>query len=123
MPGLRPGDAEVPLSGNALRDYRQGREECPVRSGVRIKMEEDRRIFTPLARSSYKWEREYGRRTAVERVNSRIDVVFGFEDHYIRGLKKMRTRMGLALCVMLAMAVGRLKEKKPENIRSLVRAS
>ncbi|MCL6613434.1 MAG: transposase [Firmicutes bacterium] len=100
-----------------------GREECPVRSGVRIKMEEDRRIFTPLARSSYKWEREYHRRTAVERVNSRIDVVFGFENHYIRGLKKMRTRMGLALCVMLAMAVGRLKEKKPENIRSLVRAS
>jgi len=42
-------------------------------------MAEDRRIFTPLARSSYKWEREYDRRTAVERVNSRIDVVFGFE--------------------------------------------
>ena len=100
-----------------------GREECPVRSGVRIKMEEDRRIFTPLARSSYKWEREYDRRTAVERVNSRIDVVFGFENHYIRGLKKMKTRMGLALCVMLAMAVGRIKEKKPEKMRSLVRVS
>ena len=47
-------------------------------------MEEDRRVFTPLARSSYKWEREYDRRTAVERVNSRIDVVFGFENHYGR---------------------------------------
>lgn len=86
-------------------------------------MEEDRRIFTSLARSSYKWEREYARRSAVERVNSRIDVVFGFENHYIRGLKKMRARVDLALCVMLAMAVGRLKEKKPEKIRSLVKAS
>lgn len=101
----------------------QGMCECSVKSGVRIKMEEDRRIFTPLARSSYKWEREYNHRTAVERVNSRIDVSFGFENHYIRGQRKMQARVGLALCVMLAMALGWIKENKPGNIRSLVRAA
>jgi len=31
-------------------------------------------------------------RTAVERVNSRLEVSFGFENHAIRGLKKMQTR-------------------------------
>ena len=76
----------------------------------RVSLEIDRRIFTPVARSSYAWEREYKKRTAVERVNSRLDVSFGFEKHFIRGQKKMEIRVGLALCVMLAMAVGRIKE-------------
>ena len=111
---------------------------CPVRayglrcSGVpecehamkseRIPLEIDRRIFTPVARSSYAWKREYKKRTAVERVNSRLDVSFGFEKHFIRGQKKMEVRVGLALCVMLAMAVGRIKEQHQELMRSLVKS-
>jgi len=31
--------------------------------------------------------------------------------------------MGLALCVMLAMAVGRIKEKEKEKMRSLVQCA
>ena len=62
--------------------------------GLRILLETDRRVFTPLDRDSYKWDREYDHRTAVERVNSRWDVSFGFEVHTIRGLKKMRMRSG-----------------------------
>lgn len=88
----------------------------------RISLEIDRRIFTPVARSSYAWEREYKKRTAVERVNSRLDVSFGFEKHFIRGQKKMEMRVGLALCVMLAMAVGRIKEQHQELMRSLVKS-
>ena len=83
-------------------------------------METDRRIFTPLARSSYAWARGYKRRTAVERVNSRLDGSFQFERHYIRGQKKMQLRVGLALIVMLALAVGHLREGENEKIRSLV---
>jgi hypothetical protein len=30
-----------------------------VAKGIRIKLEEDRQVFTPLARSSYAWQREY----------------------------------------------------------------
>ena len=45
---------------------------------VRIPIDTDRRIFVPIARSSYKWQRIYNGRTAVERVNSRIDLSFGF---------------------------------------------
>lgn len=88
----------------------------------RISLEIDRRIFTPVARSSYVWERDYKKRTAVERVNSRLDVSFGFEKHFIRGQKKMEMRVGLALCVLLAMAVGRIKEKRQELMRSLVKS-
>ena len=101
----------------------KGRQRCPVRGSVRIKLEENRRIFTPLARSSYRWKTLYKKRTSVERVNSRLDVSFGFEQHFIRGLKKMRLRMGLALIVMLAMALGRAKEKRLDRLRSLTRVA
>ena len=100
-----------------------GSDECEhAMKSERVSLEIDRRIFTPVSRSSYAWEREYKKRTAVERVNSRLDVSFGFEKHFIRGQRKMEIRVGLALCVMLAMAVGRIKEKHQELMRSLVKS-
>jgi hypothetical protein len=107
----------------------QGREECerqaPGEPGaygriVRVPLELDRRIFTPIPRDTPKWTRLYAKRTAVERVNSRVDMSFGFERHTIRGLGKMRARVGLALAVMLAMAVGFISQGRPELMRSLV---
>jgi len=94
--------------------------QCTIKGAVRIKLDQDRRVFTPLARSSYKWKDVYRKRTSVERVNSRLDVSFGFERHFIRGLAKMKMRMSLAMLVMLGMAVGRIKEKQKEQMRSLV---
>ena len=35
---------------------------------VRIRLDEDRRVFTPVARSSYRWQDCYDQRGAVERV-------------------------------------------------------
>jgi hypothetical protein len=96
---------------------------CPVTGAVRIKLSQDRRIFTPIARSSYRWKQLYRKRTSVERVNSRLDVCFCFEQHFIRGQKKMKLRMSLALVVMLAMALGRVKDKHKDRIRSLVQAA
>ena len=106
-----------------------GRNECyqmaPGTPGafgriVRVALEQDRRIFVPTPRASPSFQRSYAKRTSVERVNSRIDTVLGFEKHTIRGLDKMRTRMGLALVVMLAMAVGRIRAGQAEHMRSLV---
>jgi transposase len=97
-----------------------GQEQCPVKKAIRIPLGEDPRVFTTVARSSYKWKDLYKMRTATERVNSRLDVSFGFERHFIRGKKKMQLRVSLALCVMLAMAVGRIKENEPGRMRSLV---
>ncbi len=100
-----------------------GCAECAVKKAVRISLEEDRRIFTPLARSSYQWGNIYKMRTSVERVNSRLDVSFGFQEHFIRGLSKMKLRCSLALCVMLAMALGRIKENQKGLMRSLVKSA
>lgn len=98
-------------------------DKCKVKQGIRIDIEEDRRIFTPIDRASYKWERTYDKRPSVERVNSRLDESYGFEKHYIRGLRKMNIRCGIALCVMLAMAVGRIKENQADKMRSLVQSA
>jgi hypothetical protein len=86
---------------------------------VRVPLSLNRRLFVPAPRSSYKWRREYNKRTAVERVNSRLDVSFGFEKHTIRGMKKMRLRAGLALVVMLALAVGAIEAGRKDKMRSL----
>lgn len=105
-----------------------GRAECeklsPVGVGefgrvVRVPLALDRRIFTPIARHTGKWDKAYDRRTSVERVNSRLDRVLGFELHTIRGQAKMELRVGLALVVMLAMALGRILAGQPEKMRSL----
>src|SRR5659263_649964 len=66
---------------------------CPVKQGIRIKLDVDRRIFTPIDRASYKWGKNYNKRTSVERVNGRFDESFGFEKHYIRGKKKMEVKI------------------------------
>jgi len=102
----------------------KGAEQCSqYLKSVRIPLDEDRRIFTPVARSSYKWETLYDKRTSIERINSRIDGSFGFERHYIRGLQKMTIRCGLALCIMLAIAVGRLRQNRPDLVRSIVKTA
>jgi hypothetical protein len=86
-------------------------------------MDEDRRRFTPIARSSYKWKRLYKKRTSVERVNSRLDVSHGFERHTIKGIKKMKFRVSMALLIMLALAYGHIQRDRKDLMRSLVRYS
>jgi len=107
-----------------------GRERCHQTGGVdpgeygrivRIKLDaHDRRIFVPTPHGSPSWQRGYNRRSALERINNRIDHSFGFEQHFIRGLAKMQTRIGLALAVMMAMALGHIKQGRPQQMRSLV---
>ena len=104
-------------------DSCRGRDRCKAARGLRVPMSYNRRVFTPVARPSHRWKRLYRKRTSVERVFSRMDVSFGFERHYIRGLAKMRLRCTLTFCVMLAMALGRVKEKRPDLMRSLVRVA
>lgn len=109
----------------------QGQATCHQQGGVnpgdygrivRIKLEEhDRRIFVPTPHGSPSWARGYNRRSALERINNRIDRHFGFEQHFIRGLAKMTTRVGLALAVMMAMALGHIQQGRPQQMRSLVR--
>ena len=109
-----------------------GREACHRAGGVRpgaygriVRVDldsHDRRIFTPTPWGSPSWKRGYNRRSAMERINSRLDRSFNFETHYIRGLAKMNTRVGLALAVMMALALGQVRAGHAERMRSLVGA-
>jgi hypothetical protein len=102
--------------------------ECPsvqdCRRGystqVRVKLEDEPRIFVPTPRHSPKFQRSYNPRTSVERVNGALDTVFGFELHTMRGLAMTRLRVGLALCAMLSMAAGRIKVNQRERMGSIV---
>lgn len=82
----------------------------------------DERIFLPIARDSDKFKKIYKGRTAVERINGRLDRDYKFEKHFIRGLKKMRLMVTLSFIVMNGMAVGKIKNKI-DSIRSLVSAA
>ena len=61
----------------------------------------------------------YKKRTEIERLNGRIDRDYMFNDHFIRGQKKMNLMLKLSFIVMLTMAKGHIKNKQ-KNIRSLV---
>lgn len=100
-----------------------GYDRCSANGGVRIPLTTDRRIFTAVDRSSYKWKREYRHRTSVERVNSRLDVSLGFEEHTTRGQAKMTMKCSLALVLMLTLAAGRIRLKQPKLIRRLVKTA
>lgn len=106
--------------GMQCRGYAQCSQETKGKT-VRIPLDTDRRIFVPIARSSYKWQRICNGRTAVERVNSRIDLSFGFERHFVRGKAKMTLRVGLALLVMMSMALARIRRDQLEDMRSLIK--
>ena len=86
----------------------------------RIKIEEDKRIFVPVARDSKKWKRKYKERTSVERANGRLDRDYGFELHTIRGLDKMELFVSTALIIQLAMAKGKILQNKKEHLAALV---
>ena len=85
----------------------------------RIPIETDYRIFTPVARDSKKFKKKYKMRTEIERLNGRIDRDYMFNDHFIRGRKKMELMLNLTFIVMLTIAKGHIKNEQ-ENIRSLV---
>ena len=109
----------------------QGQAQChragdvspgPYGRIIRINLDEqNRRIFTPTPYGSPSWNRGYARRSALERINNRIDHGYGFEKHFIRGIAKMKTRIGLALVIMMAMALGQAKAGRHDQMRSLVR--
>lgn len=98
-------------------------DTCPYCKNIRVPLKTDPRIFTQIDRQSYKWRTLYKMRTAVERVNSRLDVSFGFESHRVRGKRKMDLLTALAFIVMDTLAVGSIESGHPERMRSLARAA
>ena len=106
-----------------------GRKQCERESGskcgaygrVVALRDADRRAFTPTPWGSPSWRRAYAQRSALERINSRLDGAYHFERHFVRGKAKMKARVGLAVCVMMALALGAAKTGRLDRMRSLVK--
>jgi len=81
----------------------------------------DERVFLPVARNSMKFERLYKGRTSVERLNGRLDRDYMFEDHCIRGLKKMKLMVSLTLLTMNAIALGKIEQGATKYLAALIR--
>jgi len=88
---------------------------------LRQKLSDNFRYYTAIPRESKKWQREYDRRTAVERVNGRLKQVLDLEYTGLRGKAKVTLRACCGLIVMLGHAVATLRAKHPEHIRSLTK--
>lgn len=77
------------------------------------------RVFTPIARDSKKWKRLYNKRTALERINGRLDRDLNLEGHKVRGLKKATVLIDIMMIGMLSMAKGHILKNQKDKIRCL----
>lgn len=79
----------------------------------------DTRVFTPVARSSKKWQKIYNKRTALERINGRMDRDLNLESNRVRGLKKATVIVDIMFIGMLAMAKGHIINKEIDKLRKI----
>jgi transposase len=87
---------------------------------LKIAISENERRWPGLHRESKKFKRLYRRRTAVERVNSRLKEHLCLDDGHVRGIAKTTVNVALSLLVMVGGALAMAKGKKTENLRQLV---
>jgi hypothetical protein len=90
---------------------------------VRVKLENDRRLFNPAYYHSRTFTDEYKKRTSIERLFYRVDHLYGFEKHTISGEGRIQMHLALSMIAMLATALGFIKEGKVDKIRSRFQAA
>ncbi len=107
---------------SCLSDHK-GTDRCSLSSYglvIKLNMKDDPRRYVPVPRETKKWKRLYKRRTAVERVNSRLKENLLLDDLKVRGLPKVKVRVGLNLLVMLAIAVGMAERGRLGDCRRIL---
>lgn len=103
----------------ALRDYVTSRLACYANLGL-WPASWGTSLLSPLVSVAASARTALSPSLAKERINNRFDRHFGFELHFIRGIAKMTTRVGLTIAVMMAMALCHVQQGRPEQMRSLV---
>jgi len=128
--GRRRLKFRCPAAAFGLTCHNRAACHCPprVREGqwgrvVRVALERDRRLFLPVATHSRNFTRGYKSRTAVERVNARLDRVYRLEWALVRSRQQMALRVSLVMLAMAATAVAWIEANKPDNIRLMARAA
>ena len=64
-------------------------------------------------------EKIYNKRTALERINRRLDRDFNLENNKVRCLKKTTVKIDIMMIGMMAMTKGHIINNRLENIRKL----
>lgn len=67
-----------------------------------------------------KFKRLYNKRSAVERINGRLDRDFLFEDHKIRGKSKMMLFVTMSCITMLGFAYAKVSKQIQSRLSSWV---
>ena len=108
----------------------KGYQECHQQHGgqvsdysrvVRVKLDKDRRIFTPTPRHTVTRQNGYNQRTSLERIFSRLDQGYRFERHYIRGKMKIQTRVNIGMAIMMALVLAHYRADRKHQMCSLVK--
>jgi len=105
-----------------LQDHK-GTDRCslsPYGLVVKLNMKDDPRRYLPVPRETKQFERLYKTRSACERVNSRLKENVLLDDLKVRGLPKVKVRIGLNLLVMLAIAVGMAERNRLKDCRRII---
>ena len=120
-------------SAAAFEIYCQGRSECyrlgEVTAGaksrlVRTKVEADNFRQRPaLPPSTLKWKRLYRKRSAMERINSRVADGFMLHSHDLCGKQSMGLKITVSMTVMPAAANLAMQLNRPDQTRSLALAA
>lgn len=107
----------------------EGRQQCyqaaGLKDGARTRVVRDKidmdhlRNHGPLPQGTCKWKRIYSKRSALERINSRIDSNFQMHDHFIRGRDSVKMHITLGMITMLAGACFAIRSGRPEKMRCL----
>ncbi len=71
---------------------------------VRVKQDLDLRRFATLPRATAKFDQLYDGRTAVERVNARLKVLWGADDGNVTGARRFAAQVGVVMVVHEAFA-------------------
>ena len=107
---------------SCLADHK-GTDRCslsPYGQVIKLNMKDDPRRYVPVPRETKKWKRLYKRRSAVERVNSRLKENLLLDELRVRGMSKVKVRIGLNLLVMLAIAVGMAERERLKDCRRIL---
>ncbi len=87
---------------------------------LKIKISDDPRLFPGICRESKKWKRLYRKRTASERVNSRLKEHLLLDQQYVRGKNKISVNILLSILTMQASALAMAKLDKLHAVRQIL---
>ena len=90
---------------------------------VRVDQAIDLRRFPSIPRATPQFERRYKGRTAVERVNDRLKVLWGLDDGHVVGARRFCGHVSAVLVVHLACATLLAKAQRKEGSFGTLRLS